>query len=152
VLKHGLIFFNDRSAACFVLNRSRGGAGLVLEGDIAVPLVFDLEIDGENSRRRCVAVWRDQCRVGVSFDMDRLAQAAQHEGPLLGPGRQTAFAAFRLHPAILRPAPLTKEQSVARLLSVLRFVELANVYKAVVIERAGAVAPHVGEPGLSDEI
>jgi hypothetical protein len=82
VLRHGAVFFNGMSVVCFVLNRSRAGAGLVLQSDVALPLVFELEIDGENMRRRCVAIWRDQCRIGVSFDMDRVAQAAQDERPV----------------------------------------------------------------------
>lgn len=128
VLRHGLIFFRDVSVACFVLNRSRGGAGLVLQREVSLPLVFDLEIDGENMRRRCLAVWRDQCRIGVSFDMERAAEIAPDDGPL------EESAAYQ-------PALLGKERNLAHLLSVLRFVRLTNVYKAAVLARADAAQP-----------
>ena len=123
VLRHGLIFFKGGSAVCFVLNRSRGGAGLVLQSDLTLPLVFDLESDGENMRRRCMAVWRDQCRLGVSFDLDRLAEVAPDDGSV----EEQLFS---------EPALLAREQSLARLRSVLRFVGLANVYKTAVMARA----------------
>ena len=103
VLRHGLIFSADASIACFVLNRSRGGAGLVLQRDVPLPLVFDLEIDGENMRRRCLAVWRDRCRIGVSFDMERAAEVAQDDGPF----EESARA---------QPALLGKERSLVHLL------------------------------------
>ena len=128
VLRHGLIFSADASIACFVLNRSRGGAGLVLQRDVPLPLVFDLEIDGENMRRHCVAVWRDQCRVGVSFDMARATEAAQGDELIT-------------QDAVRQPALPAKERSLAHLLSVLRFVGLTDVYKAAVLAKADAAPP-----------
>jgi hypothetical protein len=71
VLKGGLISFQDTSVGCFVLNISTGGAGLVLDSDIAIPFSFELEIDGERTRRRCLVAWRNDCHLGVSFDVDR---------------------------------------------------------------------------------
>lgn len=71
VLKDGLICFQDRSIGCFVLNISTGGAGLVLDSDVPIPFAFDLEIDGEPIRRRCLVVWRSDCLLGVSFDLER---------------------------------------------------------------------------------
>jgi hypothetical protein len=135
VLRHGVIFFNGGSVVCFVLNRSRGGAGLVLQSDLPLPVVFDLEIDGENMRRRCIAVWRDQCRLGVSFDLDRLAEIA--------PDDEAVEAELFSEPALLE-----REQSLARLRSVLRFVGLANVYKAAVTARADATARMPENPDL----
>jgi hypothetical protein len=127
VLRHGLIFFKGGSLVCFVLNRSRGGAGLVLQSDLPLPVIFDLEIDGENMRRRCVAVWRDQCRLGVSFDLDRFAEVAPDDEAV----EEELFS---------EPALLAREQSLARLRSVVRFVGLANVYKTAVMARADAAA------------
>jgi hypothetical protein len=94
VLRHGAIYFQEMSIGCFILNRSRGGAGLVLQHDVPLPLVFDLEIDDENMRRRCVAVWRDQCRLGVSFNSDGLARVEQDDGPVdvAATGRSAAAA------------------------------------------------------------
>ena len=128
VLRHGLILSQHASVACFVLNRSRGGAGLVLHRDEPLPLVFDLEIDGENMQRRCLTVWRDQCRIGVSFDMERAGEIAQGDGPIEVSARP-------------RPALLGKERSLAHLLSVLRFVGLTDVYKAAVLAKTDTVPP-----------
>ena len=54
-----------------MLNISTGGAGLVLDSDVPLPFSFDLEIDGEQIRRRCLVVWRNDCLLGVSFNLDR---------------------------------------------------------------------------------
>jgi hypothetical protein len=71
VLKGGLISFPGKSLGCMVLNISTGGAGLVLDSDVPIPFSFDLEIDGESTRHRCLVVWRNDCSLGVSFDLDR---------------------------------------------------------------------------------
>jgi hypothetical protein len=122
VLRHGVIFFGGLRVACFILNRSRAGAGLVLQCDVAVPLIFDLEIDGENMRRRCVAIWRRHCRVGVSFDMERAAEIAQDNGPA------EKHAAFQ-------SAIRGKEQSIAHLLSIPGFVAPNDVRENAVPAR-----------------
>jgi hypothetical protein len=70
VLRNGLIHFQQRSLGCFVLNKSTGGAGLVLDSDVLIPISFDLEIDGERLRHRCRMVWRTDCHLGVAFDPD----------------------------------------------------------------------------------
>jgi hypothetical protein len=69
-LKGGLISFQDTSVGCFVMNISTGGAGLLLDSDVAIPFAFELEIDGERVRRRCLVAWRNDCHLGVSFDLD----------------------------------------------------------------------------------
>jgi hypothetical protein len=71
VLKGGSICFQDTAIRCFVLNISTGGAGLVLDSEIPIPFSFDLEIDEERVRRRCLVAWRNDCHIGVSFDLDR---------------------------------------------------------------------------------
>ena len=73
VLKGGTISFHGTTIGCFVLNISTGGAGLVVESDVAIPFLFDLEIDGEQIRRRCTTVWRNDLQIGVTFDFDRSA-------------------------------------------------------------------------------
>jgi hypothetical protein len=71
VLKGGSIRFQDATIRCFVLNISSGGAGLVLDSEIPIPFSFDLEIDEEGARRRCLVAWRNDCHIGVSFELDR---------------------------------------------------------------------------------
>jgi hypothetical protein len=71
VLRDGSIHFQETSLGCFVLNISTGGAGLVLDGNTPIPFTFELEIDGERQRRLCRVVWRNDCHLGVSFDLER---------------------------------------------------------------------------------
>jgi hypothetical protein len=70
-MKSGTIYFRDLSVGCLVLNISTGGAGLVVDGDIALPFTFDLAIDGEPARRHCLVVWRIDRRLGVTFEQER---------------------------------------------------------------------------------
>jgi hypothetical protein len=70
VLKTGLICFHGTSIECFVLNISAGGAGLVVDSDVAIPFSFDLEISDERIRRRCLVVWRYGRQIGVVFDLE----------------------------------------------------------------------------------
>jgi hypothetical protein len=137
VLRNGVIFFKGTNVACFILNRSRGGAGLVLQNDVALPLVFDLEIDGENMRRRCVAIWRDQCRIGVSFDMERVTQAAQDEEPV------------EVQPTLVPLLPAKEqEQDVAHLLSDLRLVALTGPTKTTAMAGTEATASVPAQPEI----
>jgi hypothetical protein len=78
-LKGGLIRFRDTSIGCFVLNISTGGAGLVLDSDVPIPFSFELEIDGERTRRSCQVVWRNDCHLGVSFDPDRRSSTSTQQ-------------------------------------------------------------------------
>ncbi|MBR0897431.1 PilZ domain-containing protein [Bradyrhizobium tropiciagri] len=72
MIKRGTIFFRNTRVGCVVLNISTGGAGLAVEGDEAIPLAFDLEIESEPIRRRCVLAWRLERRLGVTFEFDRM--------------------------------------------------------------------------------
>jgi hypothetical protein len=74
LMKHGTIFFRDTSVGCLVLNISTGGAGLAVESDVAIPLAFELEIESEPIRRRCVVAWRLERRLGVTFECDQMLQ------------------------------------------------------------------------------
>jgi hypothetical protein len=76
LMKAGTISFRNTTVECLVLNISAGGAGLVIESDVPLPFVFDLVIDGGLDRWRCLAVWRIERRLGVSFDFDRGAWGA----------------------------------------------------------------------------
>ena len=70
VLKSGTVSFEGTRIGCSVLNMSTGGAGLVIESDVAMPSLLDLEIDEERIRRRCLLVWRNERQIGVSFNLD----------------------------------------------------------------------------------
>ncbi|VIO69068.1 PilZ domain-containing protein [Bradyrhizobium ivorense] len=70
LMKRGTIYFRDSSLGCLVLNISTGGAGLAVESDVAIPLAFELEIESEPIRRRCVVAWRLERRLGVTFELD----------------------------------------------------------------------------------
>lgn len=72
LMKRGTISFRDISVGCVVLNISTGGAGLAVESDVAIPYAFDLEIESEPMRRRCIVVWRLERRLGVTFEFDRV--------------------------------------------------------------------------------
>jgi hypothetical protein len=80
LMKRGTIFFRETSVGCLVLNISSGGAGIAVESDVAVPFAFDLEIEGEPIRRRCVVVWRLERRLGVTFELDRVQRPER--GPI----------------------------------------------------------------------
>lgn len=69
VLKAGTIAFRNTSIGCFVLNISAGGAGLVVDSSIQLPVTFDLRIDG-GPIHRCCLVWRIEDQMGVAFDFD----------------------------------------------------------------------------------
>ncbi|MCC8942314.1 PilZ domain-containing protein [Bradyrhizobium sp. Arg68] len=71
-MKRGTIYFRDSSLGCVVLNMSTGGAGLAVESDVAIPLAFELAIESEPIRRRCVVAWRLERRLGVTFEFDRV--------------------------------------------------------------------------------
>lgn len=80
LMKRGTIFFDDASIECLVLNISTGGAGLAVEGDVAVPLSFELEVESEPIRRRCMVAWRLERRLGVTFEVDRMQ--SPERGPI----------------------------------------------------------------------
>lgn len=72
LMKGGTIYVRDTAIECLVLNISTGGAGLAVDSDVAIPFAFDLEIESEPIRRRCVVVWRLEQRLGVTFEFDRM--------------------------------------------------------------------------------
>ena len=52
---------------CTVINISEEGAGLWVGSTFGIPDGFDLLIDGDATRRRCRAVWRETHKLGVHF-------------------------------------------------------------------------------------
>jgi hypothetical protein len=68
-LLHGRILFNDRRSVidCVIRNLSNLGASLEVANVVGIPPAFDLKIDHEAERRRCVAIWYGENRIGVEF-------------------------------------------------------------------------------------
>ena len=68
-LKTGKIVFDRRSCVidCMVRNVSSTGACLELPSTLGVPDRFDLLIGPGKDARRCHVAWKDDTRVGVTF-------------------------------------------------------------------------------------
>ena len=68
-LKSGKIVFDRRNCVidCMVRNLSAGGACLVLPSTVGIPDRFDLVIRTETYPRSCRVAWKDDTRVGVTF-------------------------------------------------------------------------------------
>ena len=68
-LKTGRIVFDRRSCVidCTVRNLSAAGACLELPSTVGVPDRFDLMIGPEKHPRPCRVAWKDETRVGVTF-------------------------------------------------------------------------------------
>jgi PilZ domain len=66
LLRGGRTFWpNGDSSECMVRNLSETGAQLIIQGP--VPNLFDLVIEGDQSRHACAVAWRQADRVGVKF-------------------------------------------------------------------------------------
>lgn len=63
------IVFNDglSSIDCIIRNMSASGARLEVDGSIAVPQDFELEMPSQGVTRRVSARWRDVNAVGIEF-------------------------------------------------------------------------------------
>jgi hypothetical protein len=68
-LKAGKIVFDHRSCVidCMVRNVSATGACLEFPSTVGVPDRFDLVIATETFPRPCRVAWKDNTRVGVTF-------------------------------------------------------------------------------------
>ena len=68
-LKPGKIVFDRRSCVidCTVRNLSAAGACLQLPSTVGIPDRFDLMIGPEKHPRPCRVAWKDETRVGVTF-------------------------------------------------------------------------------------
>ena len=68
-LKAGKIVFDHRSCVidCMVRNVSATGACLEFPSTVGVPDRFDLVIAAESYPRPCRVAWKDNKRVGVTF-------------------------------------------------------------------------------------
>jgi hypothetical protein len=62
-----MIWRDEITQSCRVVNLSEGGACLVVQDPTRIPLSFVLEIEGSESRPECVVCWQSHKRVGVRF-------------------------------------------------------------------------------------
>jgi len=64
------IIFNQRCSTldCVVRNMSEMGAMLVVPDTVLLPATFDLEIAQKQRTYHAVVRWRDETRIGVSFE------------------------------------------------------------------------------------
>jgi hypothetical protein len=68
VLKAGIIEFGDSKVDCLIRNVSATGAALEVNSPLWFPDVFVLVMTSDGSSRRCHIVWRNEKRIGVTFD------------------------------------------------------------------------------------
>jgi PilZ domain-containing protein len=68
VLKAGMIEFPGGAFSCMVRNLSDGGAALDIPSLAGIPDEFSLHLPIEGMRFQCRSVWRNERRIGVTFD------------------------------------------------------------------------------------
>jgi hypothetical protein len=68
VLKAGMIEFPGGAFSCMVRNLSNGGAALDVPSLAGIPNEFSLYLPIEGMRFSCRSVWRNERRIGVTFD------------------------------------------------------------------------------------
>jgi hypothetical protein len=68
VLKGGRILFGGGSIDCTVRNLSDTGAALDVTSPVGIPTEFTLVTD--NGQHSCRVVWRQEKRLGVTFETD----------------------------------------------------------------------------------
>jgi PilZ domain len=68
VLKAGMIEFPSGAFSCMVRNMSKGGAALDVPSLTGIPNEFSLLLPLEGLRFYCRCVWRNERRLGVTFD------------------------------------------------------------------------------------
>jgi hypothetical protein len=70
VLKTGRILSgpNQGSTDCAILNLSQGGACILIPASTLIADSFELFVDHHGSSYRCRVAWRNDCKVGVTFE------------------------------------------------------------------------------------
>jgi hypothetical protein len=68
VLKAGMIEFPGGAFSCMVRNMSNAGAALDVPDLAGIPDEFSLHLPIEGLRFHCRSVWRNERRIGVTFD------------------------------------------------------------------------------------
>lgn len=68
VLKAGMIEFPGGAFSCMVRKLSTGGAALYVPSLAGIPNEFSLRLPIEGLRFYCRSVWRNERRIGVTFD------------------------------------------------------------------------------------
>jgi hypothetical protein len=63
------IAYNRRYSTmnCFVRNMSKQGARIVFSDLAAIPVEFDISIDGKGESRRARVIWRNESEAGILF-------------------------------------------------------------------------------------
>jgi PilZ domain len=68
VLRAGTIEFDGNSIDCVVRNMSASGAAFDLSSSLGIPHEVTLNFVTSRERQHCFIVWRQQRRVGVTFN------------------------------------------------------------------------------------
>jgi len=68
VLKSATIEFDRSAFSCTVRNISEVGAALDLPSSFGIPHEFQLVIETNQVTRQCRTIWRQENRIGVTFD------------------------------------------------------------------------------------
>ena len=71
VLIHAKIIHRSAIFDCTVQNLTNLGARLELENANELPKLFELTFDSVRTRRPCRAIWRQNEKIGVSFECNR---------------------------------------------------------------------------------
>jgi hypothetical protein len=62
-----IVASNLPAIRCTVIDISVAGAGLWVGSTFGIPDNFDLQIDGDLTRRACRVVWKEPHKLGVQF-------------------------------------------------------------------------------------
>jgi PilZ domain len=63
-----IVISNQVTSECEVMDISRGGAKIALNGTSAIPARFELAVfPGDQKRRSCEVMWRRGNRLGIKF-------------------------------------------------------------------------------------
>jgi hypothetical protein len=70
VLKGAKIILNNHSSLfdCTVINMTNLGSCVRLPSPIGIPNLFALSFDRARSSRQCRVIWRNESKLGVSFE------------------------------------------------------------------------------------
>ena len=68
VLKGAMIEFNCGAHSCSVRNLSEAGAALDVPYAVTIPHEFTLIMETDGASRNCRVIWREDNRLGVTFE------------------------------------------------------------------------------------
>ncbi len=70
ILGAGTILFRGSRIDCAIVNISIGGANIEVDDEWGIPDSFHLLMAGEIGDRLCRVVWRNERRIGVTFEQN----------------------------------------------------------------------------------